>query len=32
MSIGKNYLLPRSGLPGLLDRIAGPKATTMVLK
>ncbi|WP_088239746.1 hypothetical protein [Calothrix rhizosoleniae] len=31
MSISKNYLLPRPGLPGLLDRIAGPKATTAEL-
>ncbi|MEL6930546.1 MAG: hypothetical protein AAFO95_18210 [Cyanobacteria bacterium J06600_6] len=31
MSSGKNYLLPRPGLPGLLDRITGTKATTAEL-
>lgn len=27
MSSDKNYLLPRPGLPGLLDRITGTEAT-----
>ena len=31
MSASKNYLSPRPGLPGLLDRITGPKATTSEL-
>lgn len=31
MSIDKNYLSPRPGLPGLLDRITGIKATTAEL-
>ena len=31
MSVNKSYFLPRPGLPGLLDRIAGPKATTAEL-
>ena len=31
MSISKNYLSPRPGLPGLLDRLTGTEATTAEL-